>query len=101
MGSVTVRLFKQNGFQVFAVDKVITSPVEGVAYYNADCTNLEELTAVFEAIKSQTEYLDGIVHFSGIYNLDSLLEIEETDFVRLFDINLFGCSISIYSAVTV
>jgi NAD(P)-dependent dehydrogenase (short-subunit alcohol dehydrogenase family) len=91
MGGATVRLLIQKGFRVFAVDKVITNPVSGVDYYTADCTSMEELTAVFEEVKNQTDYLDGIVHFSGIYNLDSLLEIEEGDFVRLFDINLFGC----------
>ena len=91
MGSATVRLLTQKGFEVFAVDKVIINPVEGVNYYTADCTKIEELTSIFEEIKNKSEYLDGIVHFSGIYNLDSLLEIEEKDFVRLFDINLFGC----------
>ena len=30
------------------------------------------------------------MHFAGIYNLDSLVEISEEEFVRIFNINLFG-----------
>jgi short-subunit dehydrogenase len=30
------------------------------------------------------------VHFAGIYDLNSLLEIDEEKFTRIFDINLFG-----------
>ena len=45
---------------------------------------------VFEAIKEKTDILDAILNFAGIYNLDSLIEINEEDFVKIFNINLFG-----------
>ena len=41
-------------------------------------------------ISAETEKLDAILHFAGIYNLDSLIEIGEDEFVKIFNINLFG-----------
>jgi len=41
-------------------------------------------------LRGRTAQLDAIVHTAGIYDLDSLLELDETRFRRIFDVNLFG-----------
>lgn len=90
MGKATTVLLKEKGHNVFAIDRKITDRVEGVNYFEADVTKQDELFGVFEAIKEKTDILDAILNFAGIYNLDSLIEINEEDFVKIFNINLFG-----------
>ena len=90
MGKATTVLLKEKGHNVFAIDRKITDRVEGVNYFEADGTKQDELFGVFEAIKEKTDILDAILNFAGIYNLDSLIEINEEDFVKIFNINLFG-----------
>lgn len=46
--------------------------------------------AAFKCIKEEAESLTAILHFSGVYGLNSLVEIPEDEFVRIFDSNLFG-----------
>ena len=43
-----------------------------------------------EEVGKITDKLFAIVHYAGIYMLDSLMEMENSDFERIFRINLFG-----------
>ena len=55
-----------------------------------DITNENSVKQAFETVKSATDNLYAILHFAGIYTLNSLVEIDENEFVRAFNINLFG-----------
>lgn len=90
MGRATVKAFAEKGYRVFALDKKITDETEGAQYFSASVTDYAELEFVKAEIEKSTDTLDGIVHFAGIYDLNSLLEISEEEFTRIFDINLFG-----------
>ncbi|MDY5677450.1 MAG: SDR family NAD(P)-dependent oxidoreductase [Eubacteriales bacterium] len=90
MGKATTILLKEKGHKIFAIDRKIADRVEGVNYFEADVTKQDELLSIFEAINNRTDRLDVIFNFAGIYNLDSLIEISEEDFVKIFNINLFG-----------
>lgn len=90
MGRATVKAFAEKGYRVFALDKKITDEMDGAQYFSASVTDYAELESVKEEIEKTTDTLDGIVHFAGIYDLNSLLEIDEEKFTRIFDINLFG-----------
>ena len=56
----------------------------------ADITDRASLDAAFGTVRAEAGRLDGIVHAAGVYDLDSLVELSEEDFIRDFDVNLFG-----------
>ncbi len=89
MGMATAQMLYDEGYTVYGIDKAegCELPIE---YFSADLTDPDSIERVYDEIKESTDHLDAILHFAGIYNLDSLVEISEEDFVRIFNINLFG-----------
>ena len=90
MGAPTVKKFKDAGYRVFALDLKVGDPEEGVIPIEADITSIESVSSAFEKVKEMTDELYAIVHFAGIYMLDSLVEIEDESFRKIFDVNLRG-----------
>lgn len=90
MGSACARLFLQNGDRVFGIDRDGMDMPDGVVSLNADVTDPDAIGAAFEAVKMQTEALDAIVYAAGVYDADSLVEIDEARMRRIFEINVFG-----------
>ena len=64
--------------------------VKFVEFFECDVTDTESIEKVYEKIKADTDRIDGIVHTAGIYDMDSLIEMDEKRFIRIFDINVFG-----------
>ena len=90
MGYATVKMLVQNGFTVFALDKTVGAEEENVVPIQADVSDVESIKTAFERVKSVTDELFAILHFAGVYMLDSLIEISEEEFDRIFKINLYG-----------
>lgn len=90
MGRKTVELLQKQGFCVIAVDKTIDAAENHVIPLQVDITNAESVNRAFEKVKTITDELYAIVHFAGIYLLDSLVEIESDHFAHAFKVNLFG-----------
>ena len=90
MGKATVKRLLSEGYGVFALDLGGYPEEEGIVSITADVTKEESLLAAKEKILSYTKELYAIVHFAGVYMLDSLIEIERERFERAFRINLFG-----------
>lgn len=90
MGLAAARMLRDGGFTVFALDRVPRAPEEGIIPLQADVTDSESLSRAAEAVKSVTDTLYAVCHFAGIYALDSLAEMEEEKFTRLFAVNVFG-----------
>ena len=90
MGKAAVKALKEKGFCVFALDKTVEESEENVFPVQADITDTSSLEKAFEYIGTQTESLFAIIHFAGIYMLDSLVEMSADDFERIFKINLGG-----------
>lgn len=96
MGKATVEIFRQNGYTVFALDKYIPGGIEnlnGVIPIQVDVTDEGSVLAAFNLVKTYTDTLYAIVHFAGIYTLDSLVEIETSEYEKIFKINVFGAFI--------
>ena len=89
MGKAVVDLLK-NEYRIFAIDKKIGENEDNVVYIECDLTNEESVKSAFEKVKTYTNDLYAVLHFAGIYDLNSLVEIDEQAFIRAFDINLFG-----------
>ena len=89
MGSAVCRKLAEKGWQVLALD-LREGNIPGVRYFACDLTDPASLEQAAEKIRSITETLDAVVHTAGIYDLDSLTEIDDARFRRIFEINVFG-----------
>lgn len=90
MGQATVKMLQSRGFVVFALDINPVPAQERVIPLAADITDANSLQLAFAHVRSITPHLYGIVHFAGMYMLNSLIEISEKSFTQAFEINLFG-----------
>lgn len=91
MGNTICRLLTEKGFQVYGLDCKEPDPDNTVMHFTTcNITDSGSVTAAFEKVKSQLCHLDGIIHTAGIYDLDSLVEMDEERFLRIFNINIFG-----------
>ena len=90
MGRAAVKLFLERGWRVFALDLRAGEDAEGVTSVSADVTSEESVRAAMETVKAHTDRLDAVLHFAGIYMLDSLVEMEDEAFRRITDVNLRG-----------
>ena len=89
MGLAIAKKFISNGYKVYGLD--IKKPGEDIAnliYIPTDLTKMESVEKAFEEIKS--DKLSAIINTAGIYELNSLIEMSEEDFIRVFNINLFA-----------
>ena len=90
MGRSAAKLLASRNYTVFALDRKVGAPEENIIPIEADVTREESVAAAFEAVREQTEKLDAIVHFAGVYMLDSLFEMPIEAFERIFKVNLYG-----------
>ncbi len=90
MGRAAAKVLKMRGFRVFALDRAVGEAEEDILPIEADLTDEESVKAAFEQIHALTDELFAIVHFAGIYMLDSLVEMSHADFEGIFRINLGG-----------
>ena len=90
MGKSTVQALVEKGYTVFALDKNVGEKTQNVYPIEVDVTSEESIRKAMEEVKSITNELYAIVHFAGIYLLNSLVEVEEKAFSKIFDINVGG-----------
>ena len=90
MGTACAQMFLKDNVNVLGMDRPGIKLPKGVVPLYADLTDADPVTAAFEATKKQTDHIDAIVYMAGIYEADSLVEIEETRMRRIFEINVFG-----------
>lgn len=90
MGSACAHMLLNDGFRVLGVDIPGTDLIDGIIPLFADLTDSDQVAAVCETAKKQTDRIDAIVYMAGIYEADSLVEIDEARMRRIFDVNVFG-----------
>ena len=90
MGRKTVELLNAQGFCVFALDRAAGDPEPGVIPLKADLTDEASVQAALDQVRAVTDSLFAIVHFAGIYLLDSLVEIDSAQFRQAFQVNLLS-----------
>ena len=90
MGRAASELFAECGFRVFAMDKRVGEAKENIIPIEADVTSEESLVSALELVKSKTDGLYAILHFAGVYMLDSLVEMSNEAFGHIFDVNVRG-----------
>ena len=90
MGKATARALRDKGFRVFALDKNVGTKEDGILPIETDVTEEESVKKAFDLVREMTDGLYAVIHFAGIYMLDSLVEMKNADFERIFKINLGG-----------
>lgn len=90
MGFATCQVLAGRGYTVYGLDVRQPEGPFSFRFLTADVTDSTQLEAAFQTIKEVAGSLKAILHVAGVYDLNSLVEITEQDFIRLFDINLFG-----------
>lgn len=90
MGSALTNLLASNGYVVFALDKNIGDEADNIIPIEADVTNDDSIKNAVDKVSKITDKLCGIIHFAGMYGLDSLVEIDSGKFKRIFDVNFYG-----------
>lgn len=90
MGRKTAEHLRDAGYLIFALDKTVGAPEPGIIPVEADVTDEASILAAYNQVLATTDSLYAIVHFAGIYMLDSLVEMEGEHFSRMFEINVFG-----------
>lgn len=90
MGRSTALMLRDLGYRVFALDRRVGEAEDGIIPIEADVTDSDSVGAAFKLISGYTDSLYAVLHFAGIYMLDSLVEMSEDDFRRILDVNLTG-----------
>ena len=90
MGRATAQQLCAQGYRVFALDCHVEAPTEGIVPVQADLTDEQSVCAAYETVRAQADSLYAIVHFAGVYLLDSLVEMDSAAYDRIFDINVRG-----------
>ena len=90
MGRAASLAFRDAGFRVFAIDLKPLSGEENIIPVEADITSEAAVAAAFERVKEHTDSVDSVIHFAGVYMLDSLVEMPPEKFRKIFDVNLYG-----------
>ena len=90
MGRAVTKALTQNGYRVLALDKQAGEAVEGVFPIEADIMEEASVRAALAEAEKHTDTLFAILHFAGIYLLDSLVEMDATAFRRILDVNFCG-----------
>ena len=85
MGNAICRRLRDEGCTVYGIDR---KAEDGV--FPCNVTSEVSVTEAFAKIRAVTDHLDAIVHTAGIYDLDSLLEMDEARFSRILEVNLAG-----------
>lgn len=90
MGRSTVTALRKAGYGVFALDVTECGAEDGVIPIAADVTDEKAVLRAAEKVGEVTDELFAIVHFAGVYALDSFVEMPYEKLRKIFDINLFG-----------
>ena len=91
MGLATTKKFASNGYFVFGLDiKEPTENIDNFEFIKTDLRDEKSIKRACELVFNKAKEIDAIINMAGIYDLNSLIEMSEEDFIRIFDINVFA-----------
>ena len=90
MGAACVKRLCDDGYTVIALDRRECEASEDIIPIRVDVTSDDSVREAAARVAKLTDKLYAIVHFAGVYRLDSLVECESEKFIGSFDVNLFG-----------
>ena len=87
MGYAAAKELISAGYTVEGLDLKAPEETDGLIFTKRDLTDSAAVASAYGEISERGE-LDCIVHTAGIYDLDSLVEMDEERFCRIFDVNV-------------
>lgn len=91
MGTALAKRLSQEGYTVFGLDlKGPTEPIENLRFIHTDLREESSVLSALETVRKECSEIDAIVNMAGIYDLNSLIEMGEEEFIRIFDVNVFA-----------
>lgn len=90
MGRATVSKLRDKGYFVFALDKHVGKRENNIMPVLCDITDNSSVDGAFAKISMVTKELFAIVHYAGIYVLDSFVEIDTQKLDNIFAVNFRG-----------
>ena len=90
MGYATAKKLIAGGFSVYGLDVKEPEETPGLTFIKTDLTDSSSVGGAFRKIEASGAKLDCIINTAGIYDLNSLVEMSEEDFKRIFDVNVFA-----------
>ncbi len=90
MGRATAEALSKLGYRVFALDRSVDEGNDRIVPIEADLTDESSVREAFAKVSAMTDSLFAVIHFAGIYMLDSLVELETESYDRIFDVNVRG-----------
>ena len=91
MGKAVCECLAENGYFVYSLDiNKCNTDNKNIKHILADVTSFDSLQNAYNEVSKETEKLDAIINFAGIIMMNSLIEISEKEFEKIFNVNLFG-----------
>ncbi len=91
MGLAIAKELTVNGYYVFGLDiKKPEVELENFEFIKTNIREQHDIEHAFKKINKSEIKLDAIISTAGIYDMNSLIEMSEEDFIKIFDINVFG-----------
>lgn len=90
MGRAVARRMAEQGFCVFALDRVPGEAERQIIPLTVDLTCEQAVQQAAETVRRTTDSLYAILHFAGMYQLDSLVEMTAERFEQIFRVNLLA-----------
>lgn len=90
MGAAAAETLRRAGFYVFALDRQSCEPKENLLPITADITDPVSLQAAYNQVAAMTDHLYTLLHFAGMYVLDSLVELPQERLEQIFLVNVLG-----------
>ena len=90
MGYAAAKRLAGEGCPVFALDIREPEPIPGLTFIKTDLTDEASVLAAAARIEESGAKLDCIINMAGMYDLDSLVEMDEQALLRIFNVNLFS-----------
>ncbi len=90
MGTAALKSLADKGYRVFAIDKCVREADDNIIPISADITCEDSVEKAVSEVKRYTKSIFAVIHFAGIYMLDSLVEMDRESFQKIFEVNLFG-----------
>jgi len=106
IGLATAKRFTAEGARVFItgrrqdeLDKAVEAIGGGAVGIQGDIANLDDLDRLFATIRASTDHLDIVFANAGLGAFEPLGSITETQFDRVFDVNVKGTLFTVQKAL--
>ena len=90
MGRAAAEALLREGWAVWGLDLREPAALPGLRFLRADLSDPADPEAVARTLEREGVRLNAVIHLAGLYDLDSLVEIDEAAWNRIFQVNLYG-----------